>query len=93
MRTSFVLLDLLQSRLRVFAVLHTSTAHVLRVARIEELQLLLDSGTTCRLVFYEKKPRTHSDLINPVDSVEPLAASVRGVKAIRSVARLDVIAF
>jgi len=59
-------LNLVQSRSRVFAVLHTSTAHVFKAARIKELQLLLDSGTTCRLVSYEKKPHTESDLINPV---------------------------
>ena len=62
-----------------------------QVARIEELQLLLDFGTTCRLVFYEKETAPHSDLINPVARVEPSTVSMRGVKAIRSVARLDLI--
>src|SRR5882762_3509753 len=89
MRTSVVLLEF-------GAITHTSTAHVycghLKVVRIEELQLLLDSGTTCRMAFCEKKPHTHSDLINAVDSVE-FQQSRCGVKATRSVARLDVIAF
>src|SRR6267154_612339 len=56
------------------------TAHVYKVARIEELQLLLDSGTTCRLVFCEKKPHTHSDLINPVDGVEALQSRCAELK-------------
>ena len=64
------------------------------MAGIEELQLLLDFETACRVVFYEKETaHTHSDLINPVTSVELLTVSVRGVKATRAVARLDLIAF
>ena len=59
----------------------------------KELQLLLDFGTTCRLAFYEKKPHTESDLRNPVDGVENSQQSRCGVKATRSVASLDVIAF
>ena len=62
-----------------------------QVARIEELQLLLDFETTCRLVFYEKETAQQSDLINPVARVEPSTVSMRGVKAIRFVARLDLI--
>ena len=62
-----------------------------QVVRIEELQLLLDSGTTCRLVFNEKKSHIHSHVTNLVARVEPSTFSVRGVKAIRSVARLDLI--
>jgi hypothetical protein len=78
------------------AITHTSTAHVycghLKVARIEELQLLLDSGTTCRMAFCEKKPHTQSDLTNAVDSVE-FQQFRCGVEATRSVARLDGIGF
>ena len=62
------------------------------MVRIEELQLLLDSGTTCRMAFCEKKPHTQSDLINPVDNVE-FRQSRCGVEATRSVARLDGIGF
>ena len=76
----------MQSRTRI---LRTSQA-----AGIEELQLLLDFETACRVVFYEKETaHAHSDLINPGTSVELSAVSVRGVKATRSVARLDLIAF
>src|SRR5712672_319008 len=89
MRISVVLLEF-------GAITHTSTAHVfcghLKVARIEELQLLLDSGTTCRMAFCEKKPHTQSELINPVDNVE-FRQSRCGVEATRSVARLDGIGF
>ncbi len=60
-----------------------------QVARIEELQLLLDFGTTCRLVFYEKETAPHSDLTNPVARVRPSTVSVRGVKA--TLAGLDLI--
>jgi len=70
---------------------HTSTAYLSKVARIEELQLLLDFETTCRSVFYEKKPHTLSDLTNAVAHVEPSTVSVRGVKTTCSVARLDLI--
>ena len=73
----------MQSRTRL---LRTS-----QVARIEEFQLLLDFATTCRLVFYEKETAPQSDLINPVARVRPSTVSMRGVKAIRSVARLDLI--
>ena len=66
MRISVVLLEF-------GAITHTSTAHIyrvhLKVARIEELQPLLDFGPTCQLAFYEKKPHTESDLIDSVDSL------------------------
>ena len=61
------------------------------MARIEALQLLLDFKTTCRLVFYQKETAPHSDVTNAVACVEPSTVSVRGVKATRSVARLDLI--
>ena len=64
------------------------------MAGIEELQLLLGFETACRAVFYEKETaHTHSVLINSVTSVELSTVSVRGVKATRSVAGLDLIAF
>ena len=63
------------------AITHTSTAHVdrvhLKVAGVEELQLLLGFGTTCRLALYEKKPHTESDRINPVDGVNSLGAELK----------------
>jgi len=62
MRTSVVLLEFCGNHaLRVFAVLHTSTAHVLlrnvleSGLGIEELQLLLDSGTNLPVEFFTKK--------------------------------------
>jgi hypothetical protein len=73
--------------------MHTSSAYLSKVARIEELQVLLVFETACGLVFYEKETAPHPDLINPVASVEPSTASVCGVKATRSVARLDLIDF
>ena len=64
------------------------------MARIEESRLLIDFETTCRVVFYEKESAsTHSDLINPVTRVALSKVSLRGVKATRSVAGLDLIAF
>jgi len=62
------------------------------VAGIEELQLLLDFETACRVVFYEKGT-AHTLRPDPVTGVELSTVSVRGVKATRSVARLDLIAF
>jgi hypothetical protein len=83
-----------QSRSRFFVKCAHQRTRLLRtsqVARIEELQPLLDFETTCQLVFYEKETAPHSDPINPVASVEPSTVSVRGVKAPRSAARLDPI--
>src|SRR6266852_9159699 len=88
MRISVVLLEF-------GAITHTSTAHIYRVhlkaARIEELQLLLDFGTTCRLAFYEKKPHAESDLVNPADSLKPQQSRCTEIEAIRYVARLVLI--
>ena len=58
---------------------------------LRKLQVLLVFETACRLVFYEKETAPHSDLINPVARVEPSTVWVRGFKATRSVASLDLI--
>jgi hypothetical protein len=71
--------------------MHTSSAYLSKVARFEELQVLLVFETACGLAFYEKQTAPHFDLLNPVASVEPSTASACGVKATRSVARLDLI--
>ena len=79
------------------AIAHTSTAHVycihLKVAGFEELQLLLDFGTTCRLACYEKKPHTEAERINPADGPELSTVRCTELEAIRYVARLDLIVF
>jgi hypothetical protein len=63
------------------------------VAGIEALQLLLDFETTSRAVLYEQETAHTLRPDKSSHSVERSTISVCGVKATRSVARLDLIVF